>query len=57
MYVIYTGDTDTIIMPSEKENELVRKYTDEGYNLVEDYDREVGDNMEGNIISFRAVVR
>ena len=56
-YVMYINDEAVIVIPADKEKELVPIYEkDWDWNLTDDFER-VEASSEGDVISFRAKLR
>ena len=55
-YVLYVNGSDVVIIPADREDELVETYEQKwGYKLSEEFDRQEADE-DGDVISFRAKV-
>lgn len=54
-YVLYVNGSDVVVIPADREDELVGIYEKWGYNLSEGFDRQEADE-DGDVISFRAKV-
>ena len=54
-YVLYVNGSDVVVIPADREDELVGIYENWGYKLSEEFDRQEADE-DGDVISFRAKV-
>ena len=54
-YVLYVNGSNVVVIPADREDELVGTYEKWGYNLSEEFDRQEPDK-DGDVISFRAKV-